>query len=129
MDNYELYHFGVKGMKWGVRKKLQEVASNREKKKITEDAKRVEARAKKSNSNSMRYAIGVRPIYKTAGVGYYANHIIDKNGKVKLSTISVGSHNRTLASGKKYVEQNIKLSDFFREPSRVLNNIEYDVYD
>ena len=101
MDNYELCHYGVKGMRWGVCKKLQEVASNREKKKITEDAKRVEARAKKSDSDRIRFAMGERPIYKTAGVGYYAYHLIDKNGKVRLSTISIGSYNRTLASGKK----------------------------
>ena len=129
MDNYELYHFGVKGMKWGVHKKLQEISSNREKKKIIKDAKRVEARANKIDSNRMRAIMGYRPIYKQGGIGYFAYHIVDKNGKVKLSALSADGHNRTIAAGKKYVEQNINLRDFFKKTSLVLENIDYDVYD
>ena len=36
MDNYynnELYHYGVKGMKWGVRKKIQQGVSNIQRRK------------------------------------------------------------------------------------------------
>lgn len=40
MDNYELYHYGVKGMKWGVRRTPEQLAINRGDSAVTKRVKK-----------------------------------------------------------------------------------------
>lgn len=52
MDNYELYHYGVKGMKWGVRKSIRNLGSGIRKRV---KARREETKAMKEDMGTSRY--------------------------------------------------------------------------
>lgn len=112
--NYnELYHHGVKGMKWGVR---------RERRKLIEDASKVTAKA---DPGTTRMVSG-KYVSKRGGRAYVASHIVDEYGKVKLSYIRGAQGDHYIAAGKDYVDKHIDLKRYFKNTKNI--NIEYDVY-
>lgn len=55
MSNYELYHYGVKGMKWGVRKKYYGLSKRQAKKAIKNARKTAREESDNTNTNYKRY--------------------------------------------------------------------------
>ena len=95
-ENYELYHYGVKGMKWGVRKKVQTVVSNR---KAYRHNKRVEKGHKLINRSG-----GSKKIANTLEVGRMAagtalgllsgqvlHEQVRKRAAIKVLQLAIGS--------------------------------------
>ena len=50
MDNNEFYHHGVLGMRWGIRRSLRQLSSQRKAKKIAKQRKENLAKARKSRA-------------------------------------------------------------------------------
>lgn len=62
MAEYELYHYGVKGMKWGVRKSVRNLGSNIRKKVKArrEQTKKMKADMGEDRYNEYKYLYGKR---------------------------------------------------------------------
>lgn len=82
MNNYELYHHGVKGMRWGVRKDRSSTTSH----KSTSSRKGLSPGAKKAIKISLQLA-------GTAAVGY----VLIKN----QNKLAVALYKQNLKSSKK----------------------------
>lgn len=135
MNTNELYHHGVKGQKWGVRKedkkdgwiqrrrlKMKQRIADEERRALVADSKNVTAKAAPGKH------IGVYGHYnqKRGGYTYMAYHIVNDHGEVKLSYIRGKDGDRYIAAGKDYISK-IDLNQFFSNTKGM--NIEYDVYD
>lgn len=131
----ELFHSGVKGMKWGVRKdrapggmlkrarqKAKNRIADRERKALVEDAKNVKYKAP---TGTHALVVG-KYSQKRAGMIYPAHHLVNDQGKVKMSYIKGADGNRSVAAGRDYMSK-VDLNQYFRNTSNL--NIEYDIYD
>ena len=121
MSDIYLQHHGVKGMKWGVRRKQKTQA--REKQALIDDSKKVTAKA----PFGKHMMVTGKYHQKMNGKAYVSHHIVDEFGKVKMSYINGKYGDLYIATGKKYIDENINLKDYFRRTKNL--NIEYDVYD
>ena len=63
-DPYYLQHFGVKGMKWGVRRSENPLKSREMKKQINKDAKNLNRSVSGVTSNSRKKALALRKSIK-----------------------------------------------------------------
>lgn len=139
MDDQELTHYGVKGMKWGVRKKNRSYSpsyhgypswykkrvAKKERQALIDDSKNIHRRAEPGKH------LMVPGKYSQSSWGRYypAMHIVNDAGKVKFSYILGRDGARAIAAGKEYMSK-VNLKQFFRgiNPKTDID-IEYDVYD
>ena len=153
-DNHdcELIHYGVKGMKWGIRKKREKSSDDRkidsslkvdkkdvhgsrylelvynkmlkiERKKLIADSKKI---TKKAPPGGYIDVYGRYSIKDMNGRWVTARHIVDDKGKVKMSFINGVYGYRWLAASKNDISK-IDLNRFFKQV--IPERIEYDVYD
>ena len=133
--NDYLMHYGVKGMKWGVRKRIGQAVKNRkerlkkdylekERKLLIDDAKSVTAKAHPGQKTMQVVSNAPRKRTDPKGV---VSHIVDEHGNVKLSAIRGMYGNHFVAAGKKYVNKNNLITKYYRTGG-YKNIIEYDVY-
>lgn len=120
MKEKYLYHYGIKGMKWGVRRKKTKL--EKEKRALMNDAKSLTVKAK----SGTHLLVTGQYMQKRGGRAYMAHHLVDEFGKVKLSYINGVDGHRYLAAGKKYIKDNVNLNEYFRNAQDM--NIEYNVY-
>ena len=121
MEGTTIYHYGVKGMKWGVRRKRAKL--EKEKRALIDDAKSIHVKAKPGS----HLMVTGRYMQKRGSRAYTAHHIVDEFGKVKMSYINGVEGARYIAAGKKYIEDNINLNTYFKNVKDM--SIEYGVYD
>lgn len=123
----ELYHHGVKGMKWGVRKKIQERNQKIRKRRLDKETQKLVADSKtvtaKAEPGKTRMVSG-KYMQKRNGVGYMAKHIVDEHGNVKLSYIDGVEGRHFVTTGKAYVNK-MNLNQYFHKTSGIY---EYDIY-
>ena len=103
MANYELYHHGVKGMKWGVRKD-RTTGGSRPKKQVDPE------RAARNKKIAKRVAtMAVMGAALTAAAVLYTknpqavNAVVSKVGKTAMSALKAGKSKAVIA-GKAYVK-------------------------
>ena len=116
-ENNEIKHYGVLGMRWGHRK------AAKEREALIKDAKSIKDKAAPGQTKM------VMGKYRQRRFGrlYFAHHIVDEYGKVKLSYLSGNHGEHYVAAGKEYVDKYINLKDHFYNTKNL--NVEYDVYE
>ena len=104
MDNNELYHYGIKGMKWGVRKKYYK--SHMDNDRVLKKGTTIQNISKNEKRDLTRNT----PVYgshtendKNAYSGYYANNITAWGDKAIKNTIEL-TQDVKIASQKVAVE-------------------------
>lgn len=145
-EDYELFHYGVKGMKWGVRKKYTESRDNRRAKKVSElsdrsKALRAEARSlsKDQKKNVKRAqslerkavrldedakAVSAGKLTKrqkqvVVGSAVVAGLIVSK---VAFDTIDSGELNRVIMKGRDYLGMSDSNGTWRRSKTRPRDN-------
>ena len=142
-DPYYLQHFGVKGMKWGVRRSENPLKSREMKKQINKDAKNLNRSVSGVTSNSRKKALALRksikakdretPGYKKAvrdralkkqlgliGVSPVAGHVIAMEAMMpgmtlKLAKAVVKVYASSVMNGASYVSAVRKGREFAEE--------------
>lgn len=128
----ELYHFGVLGMKWGVRnlkdmsllERLKARSLEREKNAIVQDAKKIKFAAPPGQIVAVTGKYKMRNEY-----GHYqvCHHYFNDKGKVVMSYMR-GSHGDRYIAGSREAVSKMNMSQHFYKPPKE-SQIEYDVYD
>lgn len=129
-----LTHYGVKGMRWGIRKaynnaftkakaKARQKEHDKIKTQLVADSRSVTAKAPRGKHLSVTGRYG----QTRNGKAYVASHIVDDRGNVKMSYLR-GKHGDVyIATAKSYIDKNLNLKEHFRTPPSS-REIEYDVY-
>lgn len=87
MDNYELYHHGVKGQKWGViREKKRATGIKRDKSSYTKEARSKRAGDSIKRANSKKGAAVLRRLGRTVGADV-SQHIVTSAGTGALAGV------------------------------------------
>lgn len=116
-----LKHYGVKGMKWGVRRWQNNdgtltdygISRLRESAKAFEKDNKSRTKDRKFTDNSFIEFLPRRYVFerKETMVG----HIVDKYGKVQMSYITnTGNYTAAVARGKKWCDEHLK--EYFHHP-------------
>ena len=142
MTDLELKHYGVKGMRWGVRKSTVETANsssriNKKTKRKNEIKKAVSDYNKKFNSaHDAGYAADekynqVRALYKKTGktpIGRIINNAKNKSESVKAYSKAYDEWNvmQEIADEKWRAAKEAYIKTGKNRISRLINNIRYD---
>lgn len=90
-DPYYLQHFGVKGIKWGVRRSENPLKSREMKKQINKDAKNLNRSVSGVTSNSRKKALALRKSIKDGETPGYKKAVRDRALKRQLGLIGVST--------------------------------------
>ena len=81
MDNNEFYHHGVLGMRWGIRRSLRQLSSQRKAKKVAKQRKENLAKARKSRAERQE-AMAKGKIKPKEVVKYFDERILKRNESI-----------------------------------------------
>jgi hypothetical protein len=123
----ELYHYGVKGMKWGVRRSRNKNGSSNSASPFERAKRRAISKEQAAlirdtaNVNTKAPAgkhllVPGKYAQRRGGALYQSRHIVNDKGKVVLSYINGVYGDNCIASSRKYVEKNLNLNDYFKRP-------------
>lgn len=112
MENRELYHWGVKGMKWGVRRyqnkdgSLTAAGKKRAAQKSDPD-RRKEVAKKVLKGTAWTLTVAAATVYATnPSVRYLTNCAAKKLGSMTVSAVKAGK-TKAIAAGKSFVKTSI----------------------
>lgn len=128
MDNNELYHFGIKGMKWGIRRtpiQLGHATKNKNQRKNDKQALNKKARIDKKKSEVLK-SRSAKELYKYANL-FNTRELQEAYNRLQLERNIQNLFPKEVKKGQNFTQKIIKsgrtVSDLLDTGTKLYNNV------